>query len=192
MKLFGPLYDKMLAWSSHRLAVRYLAAVSFAEASFFPLPTALLLAPMALAKRNRAWHFAALATVTSVLGGVFGYFIGAFLFEPLGRPIVEFYTAQAQFDAVQTWFGDYGAWLVLLAGVTPIPYKLVTLASGLLGLPLLWFVAASVAGRAAQFYLIAGLLWWGGAAVDRALRRWAEPAGWGAVALAAAAYWAWR
>ncbi|MDD9811676.1 MAG: DedA family protein [Gammaproteobacteria bacterium] len=192
MKLFGPLYDKMLAWSSHRLAARYLAAVSFAEASFFPLPTALLLAPMALAKRERAWHFAALATVTSVLGGVFGYFIGAFLFEPLGRPIVEFYAAQAQFDAVQTWFGDYGAWLVLLAGVTPIPYKLVTLASGLLGLPLLWFVAASVAGRAAQFYLIAGLLWWGGAAVDRQLRRWAEPAGWGAVALAAAAYWAWR
>jgi len=192
MRLFGPLYDKALAWSRHRLATRYLAAVSFAEASFFPLPTAVLLAPMVLAQRARAWNLAALATVTSVAGGVFGYAIGAWLFEPLGAPIVDFYGAQAEFAAVQAWFGEYGAWLVLLAGVTPIPYKLVTLASGLLGLPLLWFVLASVAGRALQFYLIAGLLWWGGAAVDNALRRWAEPAGWGAVAVAAALYWAWR
>lgn len=192
MKLFGPLYDKALAWSRHRLAARYLAAVSFAEASFFPLPTAVLLAPMVLAARARAWYFAGLATVTSVAGGVFGYAIGAWLFEPLGAPIVEFYGAQAEFAAVQTWFGEYGAWLVLLAGVTPIPYKLVTLASGLLGLPLVWFVLASVVGRALQFYAIAGLLWWGGAAVDNALRRWAEPAGWGAVAVAAVLYWAWR
>jgi len=192
MRLFGPLYDKALAWSRHRLAARYLAAVSFAEASFFPLPTAVLLAPMVLAQRARAWNLAALATVTSVAGGVFGYAIGAWLFEPLGAPIVDFYGARAEFATVQAWFGEYGAWLVLLAGVTPIPYKLVTLASGLLGLPLLWFVLASVAGRALQLYGIAGLLWWGGAAVDNALRRWAEPAGWGAVALAAALYWAWR
>lgn len=192
MKLFGPLYDKALAWSRHRLAARYLAAVSFAEASFFPLPTAVLLAPMVLAARARAWYFAGLATVTSVAGGVFGYAIGAWLFEPLGAPIVEFYGAQAEFAAVQTWFGEYGAWLVLLAGVTPIPYKLVTLASGLLGLPLVWFVLASVAGRALQFYAIAGLLWWGGTVVDNALRRWAEPAGWGAVAVAVVLYWAWR
>lgn len=192
MRLFGSLYDKMLACSRHRHAARYLGAVSFAEASFFPVPTAVMLAPMALADRARAWHFAGLATATSVAGGVFGYAIGAFLFEPLGAPIVEFYGAAAEFAAVQSWFGAHGAWLVLLAGVTPIPYKLVTLASGLLGLPLVWFVAASVAGRALQFYAIAGLLWWGGAAVDRQLRRWAEPAGWGAVALAAVGYWAWR
>jgi len=192
MKLFGPLYAKALTWSRHRHAARYLGAVSFAEASFFPVPTAVLLAPMVLAARARAWFFAALATVASVAGGVFGYAIGAWLFPPLGAPIVALYGAQAEFAAVQAWFGEYGAWLVLLAGVTPIPYKLVTIASGLLGLPLAWFIVASTVGRAAQFYLIAGLLWWGGAAVDAALRRFAEPAGWGAVALAAVAYWVWR
>lgn len=192
MKLFGPLYDKALAWSRHRLAARYLGAVSFAEASFFPLPTAVLLAPMALANRARAWYFAGLATVTSVAGGVFGYCLGAWLFEPLGAPIVAFYNAQDEFAAVQSWFGEYGAWLVLLAGVTPIPYKLVTLASGLLGLPLAWFIAASVAGRAVQFYAIAGALWWGGEAVDGFLRKWAEPAGWAAVAVAVAGYFLWR
>jgi len=192
MKLFTPLYAKALSWSRHRHAARYLGAVSFAEASFFPLPTAVLLAPLVLAARARAWFFAGLATVTSVAGGVFGYAIGAFLFQPVGQPIVAFYGAQAEFAAVQEWFGEYGAWLVLLAGVTPIPYKLVTIASGLLGLPLLWFIVASVVGRAAQFYLIAGILWWGGEAVDRALRRWAEPAGWAAVALAVVALWVWR
>lgn len=192
MKLFGPLYDKVLAWSRHPLAERYLAVVSFAESSFFPVPTAVMLAPMILANRARTWRLATIATVTSVLGGVFGYLIGYFLFEQLGRPIIDFYGAGEQFDSMKAWFGQYGVWLVLLAGVTPIPYKIFTLASGLLGLPIVLFTLASVVGRASQFFLVAGVLWWGGEALERVLKKWVEPAGWGLIALAVAGYWVLR
>ena len=189
MKIFAPLYAKALAWSRHPHAERYLAGVSFVESSFFPVPTAVMLAPMVLANRARAWRLAALATVTSVLGGVFGYLIGYFLFDQLGQPIIDFYNAAAKFAAMQAWFGEYGVWLVLLAGVTPIPYKVFTIASGLLGLPIVLFVLASVVGRASQFFLVAGLLWWGGEAIERVLAKWIEPLGWGVIALAVAGYW---
>ncbi len=191
MKLFRPLYAKVMTWSRHPRAERYLAAVSFTESWIFPLPTAIMLAPMVLANRRRAWHLAALATITSVLGGVFGYLIGYFLFEQVGRPIVDFYQAAEQLDSMRQWFSQYGAWLVLLAGVTPIPYKIFTIASGLLGLPLLLFVVASLVSRAAQFFLVAGLLWWGGEQIERALEKWAEPAGWSVVVLAVIAWLLW-
>ncbi|MGI9311447.1 MAG: YqaA family protein [bacterium] len=192
MKLFAPLYDRVMAWSRHPRAARYLAAVSFCESSFFPIPTAVMLAPMVLADRRRAWHLARLATVASVLGGVFGYGIGYFLFDQLGEPIINFYHANERFAEMQQWFGEYGVWLVLLAGVTPIPYKIFTIASGLLGLSLPWFVLASLAGRAAQFFLVAALLRWGGARLEQALAKWMEPIGWSALALIAIGYLWWR
>ncbi len=189
MRIFGPLYDKVMKWSRHPQAERYLAGISFIESWFFPVPTAVMLAPMVLADRRRAWRLAGLATIASVLGGIFGYFIGYFLFDQLGRPIINFYHAGAQFDAMQQWFGRYGVWLVLLAGVTPIPYKIFTIASGLLGLPIVLFILASIVGRASQFFLVAGLLWWGGEKLERALKKWMEPAGWGLIAIGVAGYW---
>ena len=188
MKIFAPLYDRVMMWSRHPHAERYLVGVSFLESSFFPVPTALMLAPMVMADRRRAWRLAGLATIASVLGGLFGYFIGYFLFESLGKIIIDFYDADA-LETTREWFDRYGVWLVLLAGVTPIPYKIFTIAAGALGLPIGWFILASIIGRAAQFFLVAWLLWWGGEKLERALKKWMEPVGWGLVALAAVAYW---
>ena len=189
MKIFAPLYRKVMGWSRHPRAERYLVGISFIESWIFPIPTALMLAPMVLADRRRAWRLAGLASAASVLGGVFGYGIGYFLFDSLGRPIIEFYNADAQFETMQDWFGQHGVWLLLLAGVTPIPYKIFTIASGLLGLSIVVFILASIIGRAAQFFLVAGLLWWGGEKLERALERWMEWVGWGLLALVAAGYW---
>jgi len=178
MRIFEPLYDMMLAWSRHRHAERYLGIVSFAESSFFPIPTAFMLAPMVLAQRDRAWWLALLATITSVAGGVFGYLIGYFLFDQVGMSIIELFGKQAAFESVRQRFLADGVWLVLLAGVTPLPYKLCTITSGLLGLAILPFIVASIFGRAAQFFIIAVVLWWGGPQIEKHLRRWMEIIGW--------------
>ncbi len=188
MKIFGPLYDTVLGWSRHRHAERYLAGVSFAEASFFPIPTAFLLAPMVLARRHRAGWLATLATLTSVAGGFLGYLIGYFLFEQVGQPLVVLLDQETIFLEVKERFARDGVWLVLLAGVTPLPYKLCTLASGVLGLALVPFLVASLIGRAMQFYLVAGILWWGGPLIESHLRKWMETAGWLLIAAAALSY----
>ncbi len=188
MQLFEPLYDRILAWSRHRHAERYLALVSFLESSFFPIPTAFMLAPMVLARRHRAWWLATLATLTSVAGGLLGYCVGYFLFAQVGQSLIVFFGQETAFLAVQKRFVQDGVWLVLLAGVTPLPYKLCTLASGLLGLALLPFIVASLIGRAAQFFLIAAVLWWGGPLIESHLRKWMEMIGWGAIMMAALAY----
>ncbi len=188
MKIFSSLYDKVMQWSAHRHAVKLLAGVSFIESSFFPIPTSIMLAPMVLARRNRAWWLASVATVTSVMGGVFGYFIGYFLFEQLGRPILVFYDLQAKFIDMKNWFDQYGVWWVLFAGITPIPYKLFTITSGVLGMALMPFILASTVGRAIQFFLVAGVLWWGGEKIEQVLRQWMEWLGWTLLLLVVAGY----
>lgn len=188
MKIFTPLYNKAMAWSRHPRAEYYLAGVSFIESSFFPVPTAIMLAPMVLAARERAWRLATIATCTSVLGGILGYFIGYFLYEEIGRGIIDFYHAAETFAGVQNTYNEYGAKLVLLAAVTPIPYKVFTIASGVMAMPLAVFVLASVAGRAVQFFLVAGLLWWGGARMQKLLEKWTEPLGWAVVVIAVAGF----
>ena len=188
MKIFAPLYDKALEWSKHPQAERYLAALSFAESSFFPVPTILMMAPMALARPQRAWWLASLTTITSVLGGIAGYLIGMYLFDSLGQPIIDFYHAQDKFDHLQTWFDQWGIWVVLLAGVSPIPYKLFTLSSGLLGLAFIPFVLASLVGRSIQFFLAAAIAYFGGASLEDGLRKWIDWLGWGVLVLAVAAY----
>ena len=188
MRIFEPLYDKMLDWSRHRHAERYLGVVSFAESSFFPIPTAFMLAPMVLAKRDRAWWLAILATLTSVAGGVFGYLIGYFLFEQVGESIIDLFGKREAFEAVKARFIADGVWLVLLAGVTPLPYKLCTISSGLLGLALIPFIIASLIGRAAQFFIIAVVLWWGGPQIEKHLRRWMEIIGWLLIVAGVVAY----
>ncbi|WP_423907760.1 YqaA family protein [Candidatus Spongiihabitans sp.] len=188
MKIFGPVYRKVMQWSSHPHAEKFLGGVSFIESSFFPVPTSLMLAPMVMATRDRAWRLASLATITSVLGGIFGYFIGYFLFDQLGQPILEIYHLQEKFMKMKEWFDQYGVWLVLLAGLTPLPYKLFTITSGVMGIALIPFTLASIVGRASQFFLVAGLLWWGGEKIEPILNKWMEWIGWGVLAMVVAGY----
>ncbi len=188
MRVFSALYDRALKWSAHPHAPRYLGALSFAESSFFPIPPDVMLAPMVLARPARAWWLAALTTVTSVLGGVLGYFIGQFLFTQLGEPVIAFYHAEQAFERVQQWFDTYGVWVVFVAGFSPIPYKLFTIASGVMQMALGPFVIASSVGRGARFFLVAGLLMWGGPPLERFLRKRIDLIGWCTVAAAVVAY----
>tara|TARA_B100000676_G_scaffold305576_1_gene360053 strand:- start:184 stop:765 length:582 start_codon:yes stop_codon:yes gene_type:complete len=187
MRIFSRLYDLVLTWAAHPKAPRYLAALSFAESSFFPIPPDVMLAPMVLAQRQRAWLLAALTTFWSVAGGVAGYCIGMFLFRLVAEPIIEFYDAQMAFDAALTQFRTHGIWIVFLAGFTPIPYKLFTISAGLASMGLLPFVAASLVGRGARFFLVAGLIYAGGERFQTQLRRYADGIGWAIVAIAVVA-----
>ncbi len=178
MKIFTPLYNAALRWATHRHASRYLSALSFAESSFFPIPPDVMLAPMVLARRDRAWFLAGLTTVASVAGGLFGYLIGKFLFGTVAEPIIEFYDARSAFERARTWFEIYGVWVVFVAGFTPIPYKIFTISAGLIGMSLVPFMLASLVGRGARFFLVAGLILLGGEALETQLRRHVDTIGW--------------
>ncbi len=153
------LYDWTLDLAGHRHAMFWLAAVSFAESSFFLVPPDALLIPMVLAQRPQWFKIALVCTVASVLGGLFGYFIGATLFEEIGRPILEFYHAVEKFEAARLQYNENGVLIVFTAGFSPIPYKIFTIASGVTGLDPMAFAAASAVGRGARFFLVAVLLW---------------------------------
>jgi membrane protein YqaA with SNARE-associated domain len=189
MKIFTSLYDIVLRWSKHPHAERYLAAVSFAEASFFPIPTVFMMAPMALARPQRAWWLAAFTTIFSVLGGIAGYFIGAYLFEAVGMPIIDFYHAADKFEQLKFWFDEYGVLLLFVAGVSPIPYKLFTISAGVLNMALLPFILASLLGRGVQYFVVAAIAWFGGDKLESSLRKWVDWLGWGIVLLAVLAFW---
>lgn len=186
--VFRRLYEWVVRLARHPNAAWCLCGVSFCESWFFPIPTAAMLALMCLADRAGAWRLALIATLSSVLGGVVGYLVGMFLYDALGQDIVRLLRAEEEFDLALEWFGRYGAWAVLVAGVSPIPYKIFTLSSGWFGLAIVPFVAASLVGRAGQFYLVAALLYFGGPRIEKQLRRYVEWVGWGVVALAAVAY----
>ncbi|SDG13772.1 YqaA family protein [Pelagibacterium luteolum] len=159
------LYDWAMDMAASRKAPYALAGVSFAESSFFPIPPDVMLIPMVVADRKSAFWNAALCTVFSVLGGIFGYLIGMYLFEPLARPIIEFYHYDAAFEQLQAWFADYGLLIVFIAGFTPVPYKVFTIASGFAGLALPVFILGSVISRGARFFLVATLLYFFGPAI---------------------------
>jgi membrane protein YqaA with SNARE-associated domain len=142
-----------------------LIAVSFAESSFFPIPGDVLMIPMMLAAPRKAWRIAAIATISSVLGGLLGYAIGYWGFNVIGRPILEFYHAMHRYDALKAGFDQWGAWIIIIKGLTPIPYKLVTIAAGVTHFDLMTFVAASIISRSIRFFFLAALLWWFGPAV---------------------------
>ncbi len=156
------LYDWTMALSAHPKALWALAAVSFVESSFFPIPPDALLIPMALAKPARAWRIALVCTVSSVVGGMFGYAIGYFAFEAIGRPMLELYGYGSKFAEFRDWYNAWGAWAVFIAGLTPFPYKVITILSGVTALDLAVFTIASVLARGLRFYLVAALLWWFG------------------------------
>lgn len=152
------LYDRTIAYSSSPNAPYALGLVSFAESSFFPVPPDVMLIPMALAQPKKAWLYALICTVTSVLGGLLGYWIGAALFETVGQWLISVYGYGEKIDQFRAMYQEYGTWIILIKGVTPIPYKIVTIASGLAGYDLLWFVLLSVVTRGARFFLVAGFL----------------------------------
>ncbi len=184
MRIFSPLYRRALAWSRHPHAPRYLAGLSFAESSFFPIPPDVMLAPMSLAEPRRAWRFAWITTLASVAGGVFGYAIGYFAFDAI-EPWLRESRYWAAYQLAVEWFRAWGFWAVLIAGFSPIPYKAFTIAAGALSMPLLPFALASFIGRGARFFLVAGLMYWGGARMEAVLRHHVDRLGWVTVALLA-------
>lgn len=152
------LYEWVMRMSERPGALKWLAVVSFAESSFFPIPPDAMLVPMVLARPRDAWRIAAVCSLASVIGGFFGYAIGYFLFRSIGQPIVDFYGYQAAFDRFRDEFQHWGLWIILVKGLTPIPYKIVTIASGVAHFDLVVFGLASLATRAARFFLVAALL----------------------------------
>ncbi len=189
MKLFGPLYELVLTWSRHRHAERYLAAMSFAESSFFPIPVDVMLAPMCLAKRSQSWRYAAIAAIFSVLGGLAGYAIGLGAFDLIEPWLAESHY-WAAYETSREWFDRYGVWVIFIAGFSPIPYKVFTIAAGVAALNLPAFFIASVIGRGARFFLVAGLVVLGGDKLETSLRKHVEWIGWvGAIVVAVAIGW---
>ena len=178
MRIFGWLYDRAIHWSRHDHAPRYLAGLTFAESSFFPVPPDVMLAPMVLARRERAWHLATITTGASVLGGLFGYLIGMYLYTQVGERVVEFYNAEEAFIEIHSWFEAYGIWVILVAGFTPLPYKLFTITAGILSMTLVPFLLFSLVGRGARFFLVAGLIFWGGEPLERVIRKYIDLIGW--------------
>ncbi|GJE10452.1 hypothetical protein FOHLNKBM_1486 [Methylobacterium longum] len=152
------LYAWILALSDRPSAPYVLGAVAFAESSFFPVPPDAMLVPMAVSRPDRVWLYATIATVASVLGGLVGYAIGALLFDSLGEWLIRVYGLQNSAATFQESYARYGHWVILLKGLTPIPYKLVTITSGLAHYSLFWFTVLSVITRGARFFILAGLL----------------------------------
>jgi membrane protein YqaA with SNARE-associated domain len=188
LKLFSKLYDWTLRWAEHKFAPRILAILTFAESVFFPIPPDVLLAPMVLAKPEKAWKFATLTTIASVLGGMVGFALGYFMFEPWIQPIIVEIGYQEKLEKIMTWFEQWGIWVVFLAGFSPIPYKLFTVSAGFLQMAFLPFLLVSAVGRGLRFFMVAGLIKWGGKAMEKKLRQWIDVLGWGIVALIVVVY----
>jgi membrane protein YqaA with SNARE-associated domain len=188
MKLFSAMYEWTLKWAEHKMAPKMLALLTFSESIFFPIPPDVLLAPMVLAKPEKAWQFASLTTLSSIIGGSVGYLLGYLMFEPWIQPLITEFGYQHRFDTAMNWFSEWGVWVVFIAGFSPIPYKLFTVSAGFLHMAFLPFFFASAIGRGMRFFLVAGLIKLGGAAMEKSLRKWIDVLGWGFVALIIVAY----
>ncbi|GGF85194.1 YqaA family protein [Alteromonas lipolytica] len=188
MKLFQPCYDLALRWSKHPSASRFLALLSFAESVIFPIPPDVMLAPMSLSQPAKAWHFAFITTIASIIGGIAGYALGYFAFDGFLQPLIESAGYNHKLETAMGWFETYGVWVVFLAGFSPIPYKVFTISAGFLQMAFLPFLIASAVGRGARFFLVASLMKWGGAKMEEQLRKYVEILGWAVVVLAVVAY----
>lgn len=153
------LYDWTISLAASPYALWALAIVSFAESSFFPIPPDVMLIPMIIATPHRAWLIAGVCTVASVMGGAFGYWIGATLYDSVGLPVLEFYGKTDKFDEFAERYNEWGAWAVIAGGITPLPYKLFTILSGSTGLNFWIFMVASFVARGLRFFIVAALLW---------------------------------
>jgi membrane protein YqaA with SNARE-associated domain len=191
MKIFSSLYQRAMQWARLPNAPWYLGILSFTESSFFPIPPDVMLAPMSLANPQRAWRFALITTVTSVLGGLFGYFIGATLFDAI-EPTLKTSSYWAHYLTAVQWFEKWGFWAIFIAGFSPIPYKVFTIAAGSLSMALLPFTIASIIGRGARFFMVAGLMKWGGQRMEAVLHQYVDRIGWATVAAVAIAIFIYR
>ncbi len=180
--MFQKLYDKALVWAKHRHAEKYLCALSFAESSFFPIPPDVMLAPMALAQPKKAFRLALLTTLFSVLGGMLGYAIGFFMFDTFSPWLQETHYWDKYLIA-ESWFKEWGFWAVFIAGFSPIPYKVFTIAAGALQMFFIPFILASLVGRGARFFLVAMLIAAGGEKLESKLRQYMDIIGWVVVGL---------
>lgn len=187
MKLFSSLYGRVMQWARHPRAPWFLGGLSFAESSFFPVPPDVMLAPMALARPERAMRYALLTTLASVAGGILGYVLGIFFFE-LIEPLLHESGYWPKFEQARHWFDVYGFWAILIAGFSPIPYKVFTIAAGAMAMLFLPFVVASIIGRGMRFYLVALLMKWGGEPMEKRLHSYVDYVGWATVAVGAVAY----
>ncbi len=190
MRIFSPLYALAMRWAAHRHAPRYLAGLSFAESSFFPVPPDVMLAPMVLARPEKTWALATLTTIASVAGGLAGYAIGFFALAWI-TPWLQELGYWAQYMQVRHWFETWGFWAIFLAGFSPIPYKLFTVAGGALAMFLPMFIAGSILGRGGRFFLVAALVKFGGAPFESAIRRYIDVIGWAVVTLLVIIYLVW-
>jgi len=170
--MLRPFYDWTLRIAADRRADWWLALVSFVESSVFPIPPDVMIVPMVLADRSRAWRVATVATIASVLGGLAGYAIGYLFFDTLGQPILDLYGYADKFASFSASYNAWGAWIVFGAGLTPFPYKVITIASGVTQLDLLVFTIASVVARGMRFFAVAGLLWWFGPPIRRFIEKY--------------------
>ena len=185
MKIFTALYDRALGWAAHPHAERYLASLSFAESSFFPIPPDVMLAPMTLAQPRRGWRLAFVTTVASVIGGLAGYAIGWLALDAI-EPLLVSLGYWDSYVRSTEWFVTWGFLAVLAAGFSPIPYKVFTIAAGALHMFLPAFALASLVGRGGRFFLVAGLIIWGGEPMARRLRTHVDTIGWLVVAFGVA------
>jgi len=177
------LYDRLKAATQHRLAEPILALVCFLEAMIVPVFPEIMLAPMILADRRRAWRLATICTVSSVIGGLGGYAIGYFLFDTLGRAIVEFYGAGDSFATLTQSFNDNGPLMILIGALSPIPYKVITITSGVAGLDLWTFILFGMIGRGLRFFVPCGLFYFFGPTANAFIEKHKKLAGWGMIAL---------
>jgi len=160
--LLRRLYDWLMSLARGRYAAASLGAVSFAESSFFPLPPDILLIPMVVAKKDNWFLYAVICTIASVAGAFVGYAIGAWLFQLVGEPILQFYGAENSFERFKDWYDQWGGWGILLGAITPFPYKVLTIFSGSVGFDLIQFTLVSIVGRGLRFFIVSGLLYWFG------------------------------
>jgi len=181
--MFLRLYDQVIALAAHRRAPGYLAVLSFTESSFFPVPPDVMLIPMCLAKRAKAWQYAALCTLFSILGGMAGYLIGKLAFGWIEPWLMDSRYADTFANAVSA-FETWGFWYILLAGFTPIPYKIFTISAGVVGMPFLAFVGGSFLGRGGRFFLVAALIRLGGEKLATKMRKYIDLIGWVLILLA--------
>lgn len=181
-RLFSRLYSGTRRGAGHPRAPWLLAALSFAESSFFPVPPDVMLAPMVLVRPDRALHFALLTTLASVTGGLFGYIIGYYALEFI-RPWLYQSGDWQSYLTVRDWFDRWGFWAIVVAGFSPIPYKVFTIAAGAMHIAIIPFVLASLLGRGGRFFLVAILVAWGGIKVEPWLRTHIDRIGWMTVAV---------
>lgn len=180
MKFFSYLYDKTILWSRNRYAPYYLAGVSFAESSFFPIPPDVMLISMGLATPMLAWRFALIATFFSVIGGILGYIIGVYGMVALEPYILSSAYVDSYFQ-IRDWFDAHGVWIILLAGFTPLPYKLFTITAGAMHMAFFPFIVASFLGRGLRFFLVSALMYFVGERIEARLRHYIEAIGWSAI-----------